>query len=126
MYLLIYFRDSPSDCRELLAQIGAPAPWLGALLEQSPAERPHARVNWREWSIGVLYVLGGALKIYKALNALCPTPGTSARVRRGERDEGGSSRGSRTLLHECLRAPTTPASLRARRLKTEKVKSKVR
>ena len=27
MYLLIYFRDSPSDCRELLAQIGAPAPW---------------------------------------------------------------------------------------------------
>ena len=24
MYLLIYFRNSPADCRELLAQIGAP------------------------------------------------------------------------------------------------------
>ena len=53
-------------------------------------------------------VLGGALEICKALNALSPTPGTSARVRRDERDEGGE------LLHECLRAPTTPASLRAK------------
>ena len=34
-------------------------------------------------------VFGGALKIYKALNALSPTPGTSERVRRGERDKGG-------------------------------------
>ena len=34
-------------------------------------------------------LLGGALKIFKAPDALSPTPGTSARVRRDERDEGG-------------------------------------
>ena len=38
------------------------------------------------------------------------------RVWEGAREtKGGSSRGSRTLLHECLRAPATPASLRAKR-----------
>ena len=38
------------------------------------------------WKIGAFW---GALSICTALNALSPTPGTSARVRRGERDEGG-------------------------------------
>ena len=57
--------------------------------------------------------MGGAHKIYKALNALFPTPGTSARVGRDERDEGG----------ELARLKHAPARVLARARGTRKPES---
>ena len=60
-------------------------------------------------------IFGGALKICKALNALSPTPGTSARVRRDERDQGG----------ELARLTHTPSRVLTRARDTRKLESQM-
>jgi len=76
--------------------------------------------NWNAYGIR-LYVesrciLGGAPKIFKALNALSPTPGASARMRRDERDEG----------RELARLTHAPARVLARARDTRKLGSQTR